>query len=468
MRHLHVHTLATILPVLVVLGLGYSTTAESQGNAAMSEVRFMTLDPGHFHAGLVQKEMYPNVSPRVDIYAPLGSDLLEHLNRIVGFNTRKENPTSWNLEVHTSPDFMTRMLKEKPGNVVVISGRNRGKIDRIEASVGAGLNVLSDKPWIIEPADFPKLDATLAAAQQKGLVAYDIMTERYEITTMLQRELVNDREVYGTQLPGTVEDPAVFMESVHYLLKMVAGLPNRRPAWFFDVRQQGEGLPDVGTHLVDLVQWILFPEKAMDYRKDIAVQAARRWPTVLTRAEFQKVTGEADFPEFLRPEVKDGGLQYFCNTMVSYALRGVHVKLNVLWNYEAAAGSGDTHFAWFKGSRARVEIRQGKEEKFRPELYVIPNDPSQKTAILKAASRKIEALREECAGVTVRDAGKELHIGIPDKYRVGHEAHFAQVTAKFLRYLKDPASIPAWERPNMLAKYYVTTQGLKLSHTVEK
>ena len=84
------------------------------------------------------------------------------------------------------------MLRERPGNVVVLSGRNRGKIDRIAASVGAGLNVLADKPWILHSEDLPKLEAALADADAKGLVAYDIMTERFEITSMLQRALVND------------------------------------------------------------------------------------------------------------------------------------------------------------------------------------------------------------------------------------------------------------------------------------
>ena len=42
----------------------------------MSEVQLLTLDPGHFHAALVQKEMYPGVAPRVHVYAPLGPDLL--------------------------------------------------------------------------------------------------------------------------------------------------------------------------------------------------------------------------------------------------------------------------------------------------------------------------------------------------------------------------------------------------------
>jgi len=79
---------------------------------------------------LVQKEMYPNVAARVDVYAPLGSDLIEHLNRIVGFNTRKDNPTSWQLEIHAGPDSLDRMLKEKPGNVVVISGRTGARSTR--------------------------------------------------------------------------------------------------------------------------------------------------------------------------------------------------------------------------------------------------------------------------------------------------------------------------------------------------
>ena len=45
-------------------------------------MKLTLLDPGHFHAALVQREMYPGVSERVDVYAPLGTDLTEHLNRI--------------------------------------------------------------------------------------------------------------------------------------------------------------------------------------------------------------------------------------------------------------------------------------------------------------------------------------------------------------------------------------------------
>jgi predicted dehydrogenase len=436
--------------------------ASVQGSSPMTEIRFMTLDPGHFHAALVLKEMYPGVSRKVDVYAPLGPDLVDHLSRVSRFNLRKEKPTAWDLEVHTGPDFFERMRKERPGNVAVISGRNRGKIERIQGSLDAGLHALVDKPWILEADDLPRLEAALGAAEAKGLVALDIMTERFEITSELQRELVGDPEAFGTVLPGTEAEPGVYMESVHHLMKMVAGVPNMRPVWFFDTDQQGEGLNDIGTHLVDLVQWTLFPGQALDYRKDAKVVAAQRWPTPIPRADFKRVTG-SDLPESLLPKVKDGALEYFCNTLVSYSLRGVSVKLNVIWDWEAPAGSGDTHFAFYRGTRAKVEVRQGKAEQYRPEVYVVANRAADKAVVLAAVKKKIAGLQATWPGTEVVDLGAEIRIAIPDALRVGHEDHFAQVTQRFLQYARDRGTLPAWERPNMLAKYYVTTQGIRLA-----
>jgi predicted dehydrogenase len=437
-------------------------------------VRLMTLDPGHFHAGLIQKEMYPGVSEVVHVYAPLGPDLTAHLNRIAGFNLRRDNPTRWQLEIHTSNDPLERMLRDKPGNVVVLSGRNQIKIDRILASVKAGLHVLADKPWIISPADLPKLEEALSVAETNGVAAYDIMTERFEITTILQKALVNDPAVIGVVVKGTPDAPGVFMESVHYLMKTVAGVPNLRPAWFFDINQQGEALADVGTHLVDLVPWILFPDQAVDHRKDIQLHAAKRWPTMMTRAEFERVTGGSGFPDFLTTNLKEERLEYFSNTDVSYAVRGVHTRLKVLWGYEAAPGAGDTHFAVVRGTKARIEVRQGAEQKYRPELFVVPVQGADLRAagasasqapgeLLSAVKSRVAALQSTFPGVAVEQAGADIHIVIPDNYRTGHEAHFAEVTRKFLEYLRAPKTVPAWERPNMLAKYYVTTKGVELS-----
>lgn len=451
------------LAVLVAAGLlGGASAGVQESGRTMPDIRFMTLDPGHFHAGLVQKEMYPGVARRVDVYAPLGPDLLEHLNRVASFNRRSEKPTAWELEIHTGPDFFERMLRDRPGNIVILSGRNRVKIDRIVASVGAGLNVLADKPWILKSDDLPKLEVALADADARKLVAYDIMTERFEVTSSLQRALVNDRATFGEILPGTESDPAVYMESVHYLMKIVAGAPNIRPPWFFDTAEQGEGASDVGTHLVDLVQWTLFPEQAIDYRSDVRVLAAQRWPTWISEDDFRRVTAEPRLPDSLAGSVKDGKLEYYCNTLFSYTLRGIHTKLNVIWDWEAPAGSGDTHFAFYRGSHSRIEVRQTKADRFRPELYVVPA-ADVRAQVLAAVQAKLQALQREYPGIGVEDRGAEIRVTIPDTLRVGHEAHFAEVTARFLKYLRDRSTLPAWERPNMLAKYYVTTKGAELS-----
>jgi predicted dehydrogenase len=435
----------------------------AQGSTPMSGVRFMTLDPGHFHAALVQREMYPDVSPNVHVFAPLGPDLIGHLNRISAFNRRADKPTTWQLDVHTGPDYLERMIREHPGNVVVISGKNRGKIDRISASVGAGLHVLADKPWVLRSEDLPKVESALAEADTKKITAYDIMTERFEITTILQRALVGDRATFGEPVAGTPEQPGVYMESVHHLMKVVDGRPNIRPAWFFDTDEQGEGLNDIGTHLVDLVQWTLFPDQAINHTSDVRVLSAYRWPTMIPESDFGRVTGEAKFPASLAPKVKDGKLEYFCNTFVTYSLRGIHTTLNVIWDWEAPAGAGDTHFAVYRGGLSRVEVRQTKADKYRPEVYIIPNTPEDKAKVLAAAQAKIASLQSTFAGVAVEDRGTELHLTIPDTFRVGHEAHFAQVTSNFLGYIRTPGSIPAWERPNMLAKYFVTTTGTEMS-----
>src|ERR1039457_3469934 len=417
----------------------------------MDEFRLITLDPGHFHAGLIQKEMYRGVAKRVAVYAPLSPDLTEHLSRIARFNLRKESPTAWELDIHAAPDFLERMLEERPGNIVVLSGRNRAKIHRIARSLGAGLHVLADKPWIIEAGDLPLLEEALATARRQGLIAYDIMTERYEITSILQREFVNDPEVFGSILPGTAEQPGVYMESVHHILKLVAGVPNLRPTWFFDVQEQGEALADVGTHLLDLVQWTLFPESAIDYRSELEVLAASGWPTPIASEQFRQVTG-----------VPGAALDYRCNTSVTYTIRGIHAKLDVLWRWEAPPGTGDTHFAVYRGSKSPIEVRQGKEENYLPELYVVAEDPGVRSAL----GKRTAALASRYPGVAIEDRGAEAHVTIPGRYRVGHEAHFAQVTNQFFEYLRHPGTLPAWEDANMLAKYYVSTKGVELSRTV--
>ena len=423
----------------------------------MPGIGLIIVDPGHFHVALVQQEMYPNVAARAHVYAPLGPDLLDYLTRIERFNSRAEQPTGWEVELHASSDFLERLSRERPGNVAIFSGRNRSKIDRVRAAVESGINVLADKPLIIRREDLPVLEAALRAADERQLILHDMMGGRHEITANLTRLLREDPEVFGDPMPGSATEPGAAMTSVHHIFKEVTGVPNVRPAWYFDIEEQGEGLADVGTHMVDRVHRTLFPEQAIDYLTDIRLNTASRWPTMLSRAQFRQVTGEAQWPDYLEDRVKGDALEYFCNTRLRYQLRGVHVTLETRWDWEAPAG-GDTNDAAFRGSRARLEIKQGAAENWRPELYIVPL-----ADIGAALERRIAALQDAHPGVGLDKRSGNWRVVIPDGLRLGHDAHFIQLTRQFLDYVEHPRSLPAWERANMLAKYHVCTGGVAMS-----
>jgi predicted dehydrogenase len=423
-------------------------------------IKLITLDPGHFHAALVQKIMYDQVSPDVHVYAPQGPDYLQHLGRIKSYNNRPVNPTSWNEIVYTGPDFFEKMLAEKTGNVVVLSGNNRKKAEYISKSINAGLNVLADKPMIISPEDFPALEAAFATAREKGVLLYDIMTERYEVTTILQKLLSQNTVVFGVLKTGSKEAPAVTKISVHHFSKIVSGSPVLRPAWYFDVQQQGEGIVDVTTHLVDLVQWECFPEQILN-PSDIKMVSAKRWPTFISKEEFKGVTGFDEFPGYLMKDIKNGKLNVFSNGEMVYQIKGIYAKVSVEWKYQAPQGGGDTHYSVMHGTKCDLIIKEGAEEKFLPTLYIenikglTMNDfASELKEVIKTFP--YDNLQIEAINSTT------LKINVPEKYRVSHEDHFGQVTAKFLEYL-EAAKLPEWEVPGMITKYYTTTTALKLA-----
>ena len=450
--------------LIALAAVSCSTPGEPPSGSAAGEVRLITLDPGHFHASLVQKIMVPNVSPLVHVYAPDGPELQDHLNRISGFNSRPQDPTRWREEVYKGPDFLERMIRDKKGNVVVISGNNRDKARYIKAAVDAGLNVLADKPMCIDPAGFELVKSAFATAGTNGVLLYDIMTERSEITSVLQRELIALPAVFGTLSAGTPEEPAVVMASVHHFFKSVAGIPLVRPAWFFDVAQQGEGLVDVAVHLVDLVSWECFPDRKIEDPSEIEIVGAERWMTPLTRDEFRILTNLEDFPDSLAKDVRDGKLQVYSNGRVDYRLRGVHVRVTVTWNFQPPEGGGDAHLSIVRGTKAHLVILQEKEQNFRPELYVQAAPGAVPEDLAASLVQAMTFLKKKYPGLELAEEKGRWHILIPDAYRIGHEAHFGQVMERFLGFLQD-GRLPEWEVSNMIAKYDLTTRALALAKT---
>ena len=425
-------------------------------------IKLITLDPGHFHAALIQKSMYPQVDPSVHVYAEDGRDLKLHLERIDGYNKRTAEPTAWKENVYTGKDFFTKMIAEKKGNVVVLAGNNRLKTNYILESVRNGFHVFADKPMAVDTKGFEQLKLAFTEAKKKGVQLYDIMTERFEITTQLQRAFSMEPELFGTLEKGTPDDPSVTKISVHHFYKYVSGSVLTRPSWFFDDKQQGAGIVDVTTHLLDLIQWECFPGQIIDYKKNVKMLNAKSWTTPVSAADFTVVTKET-VPDYLKA-ISDakGDIQVNCNGEFTYNINGVHAKVSVIWNYKAPEGTGDTHYSLMRGTKASLIIKQGKEENFKPTLYI---EQRQKDAgfedKLKASIQKIS---QTFPGIALVKISNGWTISVPEKYNDGHESHFAQVTKKYLDYLQNN-NMPAWEVPNMIAKYYTTTKAKELANT---
>jgi len=443
---------------IMLCSLGCKDT-KSNFTGAAGEVKLLTLDPGHFHAALVQKTMYDQVSGVVHVYAPEGADVQDHLNRIKGFNTRAQSPTAWDEKLYTGDDFLEKMIAEQKGNVVVTSGNNSKKTDYIYKAVDAGFNILADKPMVISPEKFDLLVKSFEKAEEKGVLIYDVMTERHEITTILQKELANTEPLFGQLKKGTPDEPAITKESVHHFFKYVAGNPIKRPGWFFDPAQRGEGLVDVSTHLVDLIQWECFPGQIIDYKKDIQMLSAKRWATDMTLAQFKKVTHLDAIPDYLKKYTSGDKVSAISNGQMVYKIKDVHAKVSVIWNYQAPAGTGDTHYSIMRGTKCNIIIQQGKDEGYKPTLYV---EAIEGNDIALALAKAVGVdLQKKYPGISIEKlAANKWKVNIPKKYHIGHEAHFAQVTEKYLGYLVD-GKLPDWEVPNMIAKYYTTTQALK-------
>ena len=193
---------------------------------------------------------------------------------------------------------------------------------------------------------------------------------------------------------------------------------------------------------------------------------ARRWPTILTKEEFQKVTGLEDFPEYLQKDIVDGKLNTYSNGEMTYKINGKHAKVSVIWNYQAPEGTGDTHYSIMRGTKSDLIIKQGQEENFKPILYMKLHDPSSFKGLLSSGVEN--DVEKQFPGITFEKVSDELwKVIIPEKFKIGHEAHFAQVTENYLKYLED-GKLPDWEVPNMITKYYTTIEGYKMAKAVKQ
>lgn len=415
----------------------------------------LILNPGHFHAALVLRERHPSLSDDIHVYSEPGPDLERFLQIAESFNSRQTNPTRWRIHTQEGENCLKKLIDDKKGDIAVLAGRNNTKMKNIEALSRAGLAVLADKPWVTTETALPFLRTAMASDRP---LAADIMTERHEIATLLQKEFLAEENVFGRIRVEEGGRPSVFKECVHHLYKVVNQKPLVRPVWYFNIDIQGEGIVDTTIHLVDMTQWMLFPGSPIEFEKDIELLEARRWTTAVPLDKFAKITGSGQFPPDLNEYVADDVLNYVCNGELIYRIKGIPVHLREIWNLEEPPNGGDTHRSLIKGTRSDLMIRQLPEHGFKTELLVVPRESGGQ--VEKAVGDCLKKWSDRYPGLSATTEKNALLIKIPDSLRTTHEQHFCQVRDAFLEHL-DAGTEPLEHRGSMIAKYTLLAEARK-------
>lgn len=391
-------------------------------------------DPGHFHAALLFFRDNPRVERTVHVYAPPGPDVARFIALVESFNTRDDHPTDWNLESTIGDDALARLVSDRPGDIVVLAGRNGPRLALMHHLHDHGFHVLADKPWMTDSTSVRHLDAITVGAP----LAVDIMTGRQSVVAELRNTIIGTRSVFGA-LVGDAECPALEFTSRHHLLKRVDGKPLRRPAWFYDVAMQGDGMVDIHSHYVDQAQWIIADHHQYQVERDFKVMDAERWTLPVPLEVFQESTGEPAFPGYLASEVDDDLLFFACNGRIDYRLLGIPIRQHCAWGLREPEGGSDLHGFKARGENAELSIEIGPETNFKSEIRLRLSDETDFLSEFerwRAIFQGLEALKI--------DDGYTLVLP-PDSF-ASHEAQFPKVLDQYLDLLDSgvwPATLAA-------------------------
>lgn len=408
------------------------------------------VNPGHFHAALTLRQRHPLLGNDVYVYAEDGPELDGFLDIVRSFNARENDPTRWTLHTYRGADYLARLVAERPGDIAVLAGKSLGKTALLRRLHAAGFHVLCDKPMLISGADMDLLEGAVTAPP----LAMEIMTGRHDPTSRLLKALVGRGDLFGAFRAGA--DPAIDMTSTHHLYKIVNGAPLIRPAWFFDLAVQGEGITDVTTHYVDLAQWLT---DGMAAAEDLELSAARQWPTEVPRALFATITGLADFPASLGHYVVGDTLSLLCNAAVSFRARGVPARIESRWAPAVPDGGGDTHRVAVHGTRASIVSERSTETGFQSTVTVRPVDGNLDDAMAGATA----ALQDAFPGLSFTPVADGYRVTIPEPLHTTHEEHFSAVLDDFLGHV-ERGHWPETLAREAMAKYHLLTAAAALSH----
>ena len=397
------------------------------------------VEPGHFHAAPTLKTPNARVNDDVHVYATPGPERDAFVSLIEAFNARGENPTNWRLHLHDTSSPVEQLVADGFASFAVLAGKNAKKLSTIAALHRAGIPVLADKPWLTRSdarADLHQVTSGLP-------LAHDIMTERYDIRARLRRAVVATPSVFGELDASEPNTPAIEIGSKHHLYKMVNGVPLIRPAWYYNVGVQGDGLVDIQSHMTDQMQWLIGETLAegpyFDFAKDVTALDAKRWGTPVSIELFEKSTGMAAFPEDVTSRVTQGVLDLQCNSEIRYQLRGVPVLQRAEWGQEEPPGSGDIHSVRIRGTRAEIVLEHGEHTGYEMQLHLKARGDSD---LQRAVRDALPQWQQSFSGLAVTESDHGVRFLIPDELATTHEQHFAMCLDAFMNHLESGKAQP--------------------------
>ena len=415
----------------------------------------MFFQPGHFHAALLLKSPNERIAADVHVYATAGDEREAFVGLIDAFNANTGHPTHWRVHIHDAPSeqaALDALIEERRGQAVVLAGRNDSKLRTIARLHAHGFWVIADKPWVANEQAASDLDEACKGSP----LAMDIMPDRHEFLARVRKQVVSSEELFGEFVTDDAQGPAIELSSTHHLYKIVNGRPLRRPAWYYDVRIQGDGVVDGHSHLTDQAQWLVGATHVYDFDKDVRINDVRRWATLVPLELFQDSTGLTTWPDLLRPQVRDDVLHYACNAELRYELCGINVRQFSDWGQREPAGGGDLHGAVIRGSRAVLSVEHGAHTAYVPQVYLHPRDGVSLHAVLDTALQDWQPM---FPGLAVEAVAQGFRFVAPQVLHSTHESHFAKALAEFLDYM-DSGHWPADLQARIRTRHLLLTDAL--------
>ena len=418
--------------------------------------RAVFYQPSHFHAALTLKENNPRLEQDIHVYANSGAERDAFIALVENFNNRAEQPTHWRLHLHEGDDLVQQIIADGHADFVVLAIPNHKKLETIAQLSSARLPVFADKPWLTDSSQLTYLEQALAAPA----MVMDIMTIRYELLARLGHQVAHSESLFGEFIAGTLQQPAIEIASIHHLCKKVNGQPLRRPAWYYDIAVQGDGMVDIQSHMVEQAQWWVLDEDLCDFKQDIVINDAKRSSTPVPLDLFKESTGLDDYPDTLSAAVTNGVFHYPCNGQTNYQLRGIHVQQTAEWRQREPEAAGDMHHVVMRGHYCNLLVRQGPETQYQAEVHLQPLVDNFESRL----KSERQQWQQRFPGLDYQSSEIGFRFIAPTDLDHGHESHFALVLNQFLDYL-DAGKIPDDVTSRIRSRYTLLAQARELALT---